>query len=330
MTRIAYLSPLPPERTGIADYSATLLPELAKRVDVLAVAPGRPEPIPGVAICRPSRRTMRLVSRCDAVVAQVGNSRAHAWILEAIREVPSTIVLHEIVLHHLVAEMTIGRGDSAAYVDEMTRERGLVGRLLALGVVDGVVPPLWDIAPDRYALAGAALRHASQVLVHSDFLARAVRERRPELRTTTVPFPCPQTDRPEPIKPQGRPLPVVGVFGFVTRQKRLPVVLRALATARRHLPELRLLCVGATPPDIDLRRLTSDAGLPSDAVEIVGFSDPDCFERLLASVDIGVNLRHPTLGETSAVVVRWLGLGVPVVVSTGGWYDELPDGAVLG
>src|SRR5262249_61119745 len=59
-----------------------------------------------------------------------------------------------------------------------------------------------------------------------------------------------------------------------------------------------------------------------------GFADTARFEALLRATDVGVALRHPTLGETSAVVVRMLGLGVPVCVSTGGWYDELPGDAV--
>jgi hypothetical protein len=38
-----------------------------------------------------------------------------------------------------------------------------------------------------------------------------------------------------------------------------------------------------------------------------------------------VNLRSPTMGETSAMVVRALSLGKPLVVSDVGWFSELPD-----
>jgi len=36
--RVAYFSPLPPERSGIADYSALLLPALSRSIDVIFVA----------------------------------------------------------------------------------------------------------------------------------------------------------------------------------------------------------------------------------------------------------------------------------------------------
>jgi glycosyltransferase involved in cell wall biosynthesis len=107
------------------------------------------------------------------------------------------------------------------------------------------------------------------------------------------------------------------------------VIFRAFARARRDLPRARLLVVGSAPPDLNPRRLAAAAGLDRDAVEIIGYTDAGRFARLLAGVDVGVSLRHPTLGETSGAVVRWLGVGVPVVVSTGGWYDELPDEAVV-
>ena len=51
--------------------------------------------------------------------------------------------------------------------------------------------------------------------------------------------------------------------------------------------------------------------------------------ELMAGVDISVNLRHPTMGETSGVAIRSLSLGKPLVVSDVGWFSELPDGAAL-
>ena len=39
--RVAYFSPMPPERTGVADYSALLLPALRRKLDVEVVRRGR-------------------------------------------------------------------------------------------------------------------------------------------------------------------------------------------------------------------------------------------------------------------------------------------------
>src|SRR5215217_5213395 len=49
----------------------------------------------------------------------------------------------------------------------------------------------------------------------------------------------------------------------------------------------------------------------------------------MARCDVLVNLRSPTMGETSGSVIRGLVLGKPMVVSDVGWFAELPDGVAL-
>ena len=49
----------------------------------------------------------------------------------------------------------------------------------------------------------------------------------------------------------------------------------------------------------------------------------------MAACDVLVNLRYPTMGETSGSVIRALSLGKPLVVSDVGWFRELPDDVVL-
>lgn len=327
MSRIAWLSPLPPERTGIADYSRDVLVELARLADVEAYAGARADPIPGVRVRR-ARGSLRRVARDDAVVAQVGNSLAHDWILDWLHDNPAVVALHELVLHHVVAAMTVGRGRADRYVDAMGVEAGPSGRLLAHAAVEGLTGPLWEAAPERYPLTHVALRHATGVVVHSRFSAEHLRLMRPGMPVDVVPLPAPPPLGVAPERLPGDPFPVIGVFGFVTPHKRLPVVVRAFARLRAAMPRARLLVVGSAPPALDPARLAADAGLPAEALELVGFADGARFEALMRATDVGVALRHPTLGETSAVVVRMLGLGVPVCVSTGGWYDELPDDAV--
>src|SRR5262249_49501390 len=105
--RVAYYSPLPPDRSGIADYSALLLPALARRIDVDVVRRGS----------RWFQRPRRFHREADIDLYHVGNDpAAHGWIVEALRRRPGIVVLHDFVLHHLVAGMTLGRGDGSGYL----------------------------------------------------------------------------------------------------------------------------------------------------------------------------------------------------------------------
>ena len=143
-----------------------------------------------------------------------------------------------------------------------------------------------------------------------------------------VPFPVLTVPRVATAVPAAPGRLTVGVFGFITANKRLPVVLGALRLIAARLPDVRLLIVGGSPAGLDVTTLASDIGVDSDRVEVHGYSDQRRYDELAARVDLGICLRHPTFGETSAATLDFMARGIPVVVSTGGWYDELPDDAV--
>ena len=136
--RVAYYSPLPPSRSGIADYSALLLPALRERVDVVARRAGQ---------ARARAPTSRSTTSATTPTRTAGSSTRCA-------SGPGVVVLHEYVLHHLIAGITIGRGDGRGYLDAMERELGVAGRLLGLGVLDNLLPLLWETQPERFPLAG--------------------------------------------------------------------------------------------------------------------------------------------------------------------------------
>jgi len=68
------------------------------------------------------------------------------------------------VLHHLIAGTTIGRGNGRAYLDAMERELGVAGRLLGLGVLDNLLPLLWETQPERFPLSGVVLDQAQGLI----------------------------------------------------------------------------------------------------------------------------------------------------------------------
>lgn len=310
--KVAYFSPLPPEQTGIADYSALLLPALRERVDVHVVRRGAR---------RPPRGT-------DVALYHVGNNPdAHAWIVDALRRAPGVVVLHDFVLHHLVAGMTVGRRDGHGYLDLMEREHGVVGRLLGHGVLDKRIPPLWESRPEDFPLATFVLEHGTALVVHSRYVRDRARAAGFEGPIDVVPHPAwsAPSDLPERV---GDGV-VVGCFGVVNASKRIPELLRATADVRRTYPELTLLLVGSTSPGFDLGRRLQRLGFDDIGLRREGWVDEARLWGLMAGADVLVNLRHPTMGETSGSVIRGLSLGKPLVVSDVGWFSELPSDVAL-
>ncbi len=311
--RVGYFSPLPPERSGVADYSALLLPALARHLDVEIVSP---------------RRRFRRRPAFDLALYHIGNSpEAHGWILDELRARRGLVVLHEFSLHHLVAGVTVGRGDSAGYLDAMQREAGTVGRLLAHGVIDGLVPPLWERRAGDFPLAGEVLDHADGVIVHSRHAVRLTRDAQYTGPVWRIPMPAWPQPSSTPYTLDRPRAPLILCFGNLNPAKRVPQLLEAFARLRGEFPEALLVLAGGVS-GIDLDREIDDARA-RDAVLALGRVEEGELWSLLAACDLCVSLRWPTMGETSAVVVRALAAARPVVVSDVGSFAELPDDVAI-
>jgi glycosyltransferase involved in cell wall biosynthesis len=305
--RVAYYSPMPPERTGIADYSALLLDALRGRVDVDVARRGK-------------------AARGDIALYHVGNSpEAHGWILEALRREPGVVVLHDFVLHHLVAGLTLGRKDGPGYLAAMERDAGIAGRLLGLGVIDGCIPPLWEVRPEDFPLSGEVLDLATGLIVHSHYVEERVRERGFDGPVWHVPHPAWPAPAVAPERIAGDP--VIGAFGNMNASKRVPQLLDAFERFHSAHPDARLLLVGdAKGLGLDWR--IEHEGL-QEAVVREDYVDEERLWALMAGVDVVASLRSPTMGETSGTAIRALSLGKPLLVSDVGWFAELPEDVAL-
>jgi glycosyltransferase involved in cell wall biosynthesis len=289
----------------VADYSALLLPELSKRVDVAVARHGR----------------LRRFPSADVALYHIGNDpEAHGWIAKALAARPGVVVLHEYVLHHLVAGLTLAHGDSRGYLDAMERGHGLAGRLLAFGVVEGRIPPLWETRPEAFPLAGDVLAQATGLIVHSRYVEGRARAAGFEGPVWRIPHPAWPVPEAAPAQVEGSPL--IGCFGHLNESKRLPQLLAAFALLRADHPDARLLLVGA------LADRLAGMGVPAGVIR-EGYVDQERLWSLMAACDAIVSLRSPTMGETSGTAIRALTLGKPLVVSDVGWFSELSDDVAI-
>jgi glycosyltransferase involved in cell wall biosynthesis len=316
--KVAYVSPLPPERSGIADYSALLVPPLSKRAAIELVEKG----------------TRKLPRGVDVALYHVGNNPdAHGWIVDLMRRhrqrVPALVVLHEFVLHHLVAGVTLGRGQAEEYRIAMQREAGTIGRLLAHAVVDGLVPPLWEVRAQDFPLASTVLELADLAVVHSRYVERLVRGTSYTGRVRVVPHPAwpNPPDAPDPELPAD--VLLIGCLGYLNPSKRIQHLVTAFAQLKSSRPNTMLVLAGAASRGLDLDSMLARHELKwgRDVIRLEFVPDERLWP-LLARLDICVSLRSPTMGETSGVALRALSLGRPLVVSNVGWFSELPDEVV--
>ncbi|MGC8795022.1 MAG: glycosyltransferase, partial [Bryobacteraceae bacterium] len=122
--------------------------------------------------------------------------------------------------------------------------------------------------------------------------------------------------------------PLVGIFGHLKPYKRIPEALRAFRRLVRLEPRAKMILAGEPHPDLPLAPLIRSLGLEAH-VRVLGFTPLEDFTGYMAACDVVLNLRYPTVGETSGSLLRALGLGKPVLVSDVGAFSELPGEVCL-
>ena len=99
--RLAYVSPLPPERSGISDYSVELLPVLNQfyKIDVIVNQPLVSDDWV-VANChqRDVEWFLKYSHEYDRVIYHFGNSPFHEHMFDLLDNVPGVVVLHDFFL----------------------------------------------------------------------------------------------------------------------------------------------------------------------------------------------------------------------------------------
>jgi glycosyltransferase involved in cell wall biosynthesis len=317
---VGFIGPFPPTRSGIADYDSEIFSSLSKDLS-LSLVP-----------YEPSAAVDAMGARHDVLLFQIGNDPVHAPSVEALfdprRRTPAVVVLHDFVLHHLFAAAYLDRGREDDYARELERAHGPRGRALAERGRRGARVPVWDLDPWAFPMSAGVIRAANAVVAHSELVKGAVLAESPATRTVLLPHhvvPAPRMERAEARRALGLPpdRPVAVTLGVVTPAKRVGRILEALAA----LPPARrpFLFVGGAVADDDPLHLFVEAHGLSGDVAFGGYLSESDFWRAASAADFGVNLRHPTMGETSGAVCRLAGSGLPLIVSDTGWFRELPD-----
>jgi len=307
--RVALFTPLPPARSGIADYSEALVKELKDRAELEVFS----QAVPNFD-----------AARYDGILYQIGNNGFHDFVYETALRHPGVVVLHESNLHHLIAHLTIKRGDWDAYLRECEYEGGAEARAFAERVRKLEVGPDYE----GLAMTRRLLERSRGVIVHSRFMEEAVRQGGFTGPVAVIPHGAwiPEADRNAYRHRLGLDefSPLVGIFGFLKPYKRIAESLRAFKRVVRVLPNARMILVGEPHPEFPVDSLIRSMGL-SAQVRVLGFTPIEEFSGYLGACDVVLNLRYPTVGESSGTMLRALGLGKPVLVSEIGSFAEFPE-----
>jgi glycosyltransferase involved in cell wall biosynthesis len=353
--RLAFLSPLPPAATGIADYSTEVLALLAGAHEIEVfhnqsdVARDR---LPAGCRLRPVAKLLSAHAErpYDVVVYQLGNGRDHAFLYPLLPRIPGLVVLHDLVLHHSRARAFLDAPEATAYrADPADAEaRDVAARVRqryfdelaytypkqAERIFEAQLGSVGALLPYAYPLCRLPLESARVVAAHNDFMVRAIEEEAPGVAAVRIPMAV--EPRPVGVYPVATLRArygfepedvVVGSFGLLTREKEIATVARAVARAAVVTPRLRLLLVGPSPDPLGLDDMLRRVGIRSRTV-VTGRVPFWTLPAHMEAADIVVHLRYPSARETSAALLRVLAQGRPTIMSDLEHLADIPKDAV--
>ena len=331
--KIALFSPLNPVKTGISDYTEEMLFEMAKHFDIDLVIDQGYEPQN-----EKLRAQFKIIpydsesfdpSGYDEILYQMGNNyQAHAYIYDSLKKHPGIVVLHDFVLQGFYAEKYYSDRDFDAYMRTQKKYYREKGEAIAENLIRPKEFPIWEMAEAfEYPLNEEVLESAKAVIVHSDFVKDRVKERtqKPIRKINLHGHEIKTFDRHQLRAKMdlGSQDILITSTGFINKNKRLGVILSALDEMDHS--HVTYLIAGRDKGGL-LRNYLEEK---NKKVVIKGYLPLEELEALICASDICINLRYPTMGESSAMLLRMMNYGKPVLVTNFGSYSEIPDYCVL-
>ncbi|MGA3039310.1 MAG: glycosyltransferase [Bryobacteraceae bacterium] len=294
--KVAYYAPMPPARTGVADYAAALLAALRRHGAVEPHARGG-----------------------DVALYHLGNNQLHREIYRRALEQPGVVVLHDAVLHHFF----LGALSRPAYIDEFVYNYGEWHRALAHDLWRARANSGFDRRYFDYPMLKRIAERSRALVVHNPAAARMVRQHAPGAAVIEIPHLFAPPELPaawEAIRMRhslGVPAHefLFGVFGYLRESKRLFAILRAFHRLRQSRPDARLLIAGPFVSS-DLERAAAPLLAGPGILRLPYLAERD-FWRAAMAVDACINLRYPAAGETSGIAIRLMGVAKPVLLTAG-------------
>ncbi len=320
--RLAHLGPLPPDPTGVADATASVLPALRAHYDITLFVPDPdrvPLPLRAVFPIQATAAFASMAHNFDRILYQLGNSPFHHDPAILLVDHPGIVLLHDTMLGDLTAYCAGGSVATALFAAEgwpasvCLAERGLLDAVRTHGCL------------------GPLMRDQIGAIVHSAFGVDQVRA------ASNVPV-------------WQAPLPLL--YGAPAQQALLS---RRAARAALGIPadEMLIVCFGGVTPskcpdllvdgferafaETGSARLVFAGGLLDGSaprssqamVSVTGRIPPEAWRHWLAGADIAVQLRRNSRGETSGAVMDAMAAGLPTIANAHGAMAELPPDAVM-
>jgi glycosyltransferase involved in cell wall biosynthesis len=332
--KLAYISPLPPERSGISDYSAELLPHLSRYYDIEVVVAQEDVSNSWVKknlMVRSTKWFMENEDHYDRVIYHFGNSHFHQHMFEMLEKIPGVVVLHDFFLSGIIAHMEQRDISHGCWQQELLAAHGSKA-VNEWAQAKNKSDIIW-----KYPCSLSVVQNSLGVIAHSQSSKKLAAQWYGGGEDWAV-IPHAREVHETASKEAARKRLGIGerdfvicTFGLMGPTKLNHRLLQAwlnsdLACDRTcHLVFVGENQQGAYGAELADQIQSSAA---KDRIKITGWASMEDFRDYLASADAGVQLRTKSRGETSGTVLDCMSCGLATIVNANGSMADLSDAAV--
>lgn len=329
--KLLYASPFPPMESGISDYSVVLVKALAEKFDITLYTDDyeiKDSSLKEFPVIRHGKAKPDF-SRYSYLLYNMGNNvMFHGYLYEMMLRHPGTVILHDMVLYHFVRGYYKGLKND--YYSALYRNFGFTQfHAVKEAVKDGKQSDMSFASANP--MNEELLKSGNRIVVHSRYAEQRILDTKlidaenvcrinmiAQVEENEEQIPRDLLFRKYRIPKDAK---VICSFGYIMQTKHNLEVCRAVKSLAEKTGE-KLCYVMVGQGDY------ADGEVDEKTVIKTGFTELSEFNSFICHADLIVNLRYPSLGETSAAMLRILQLGKPCITNNGGWFSEIPDDVV--
>ncbi|MFZ0219854.1 MAG: glycosyltransferase [Candidatus Aquirickettsiella sp.] len=336
--KMAFVSPLPSARTGIADYSAQLLPDLAIFYDITLITTQKSIDdnwLNANFSIQDDKWFIKHANSFDVIIYQFGNSHYHYFMLQLLNLYPGIVVLHDFFLSGLYqwADVIVEK-EQYIFYRSIYYSHGF--------------PALFELKnKDRrliiedYPCNLAVLKRALGIIVLSqhtidlalywygpNIVSKFSLANAPHLPKEISPLQRKETRRKLGFNENDF---LICTFGFIGDTKQCHRTILACSDPILSSINFHLVFVGGKA-DEEYNQLLFNLikkNKLEKKIKFIGFTSLELFKDYLISTDIAIQLRTKSRGETSACILNCLSYGIPTIVNAHGSINEIKDNVVV-
>jgi hypothetical protein len=342
-----WFSPLPPEKTDIANYTHRILPalnalfeltlwvpqnSLYKRADYkieTAGNDGKPFIIP-VKHFNLATPNWLHINSADVNFLNIGNNAEfHADIWSLSQQLSCIVIAHDTNIFHLVT------GTLRDRLQDNNRLRSLCHEIYGGGAVNLLdrafsnnSESALESAVEKLPLIETLANNARAYICHTELAFENLKQfDRPVL---CLPLPYASEDAPknwqDKYSGQVDKFELI-IFGFIGTNRR---VLEFLTILSKHPDKQKFhVSIFGELWDKALIKRTIDRLALTSQVSLKGFVTNAELDIALERSHLAINLRYPSMGEASGSQLRLWNKCLPSLVTDTGYYSTLPDDSVI-